>query len=418
MARSGLEITIVLLAILISAFFSNGCVSGDDDDDDDSGASGGFFCENLASCGYGSDLNIGSLDQCDSYFASLSSIAADCALASSNCDQLAACLNLDVDGDDDIDDDINDDADDDVDDDADDDDDDDDDDDVAPELKSSDSSFELSAADPELELWMEWNGSNFNPVWELAAYWVGWSDRDDDLGGGNQFVSLDGADPIVRALSPGIARSGSWDDRDIGLELSGDFALPGHHTIQIWIEDEEGRESNIITKGYDVGGTNFSIGQPFTDFTLRGFKKDVGFSDYTLSDSLGKVIVIDSFAGWCPPCDDEAPELDTLKETYGDVVLEIFSLMQEDAWGSAPNDDALENWTLYHYGNVGDGDRTEQLTGIVLNDAGAAVAGPFYPANYVPSNFILDQDHILRMKISGWYSPWAVSAIDYLLGLN
>jgi thiol-disulfide isomerase/thioredoxin len=48
-----------------------------------------------------------------------------------------------------------------------------------------------------------------------------------------------------------------------------------------------------------------------------------------LSDSHGKVRLIDFWATWCPPCRDEIPMLNALHEAYGGQGLEIIAVTDE-----------------------------------------------------------------------------------------
>jgi thiol-disulfide isomerase/thioredoxin len=45
-----------------------------------------------------------------------------------------------------------------------------------------------------------------------------------------------------------------------------------------------------------------------------------------LSDYLGKVVVLDFWATFCPPCRDEVPHLDALQSRYGKQGLVVFGL--------------------------------------------------------------------------------------------
>ncbi len=58
------------------------------------------------------------------------------------------------------------------------------------------------------------------------------------------------------------------------------------------------------------------------DFT---FKK-VGGEKFTLSSLKGKVIILDFFATWCPPCRQEIPDFIQLKKDYEKKGLEIVGI--------------------------------------------------------------------------------------------
>lgn len=61
---------------------------------------------------------------------------------------------------------------------------------------------------------------------------------------------------------------------------------------------------------------------PAPDFSLAGFSGD----ELRLSDYRGQVVLINFWASWCPPCRDEAPDLQALYQEYRDrgfVVLGV-----------------------------------------------------------------------------------------------
>lgn len=57
-------------------------------------------------------------------------------------------------------------------------------------------------------------------------------------------------------------------------------------------------------------------------FTL----KDLRDKDHTLTDFSGKVVLINFWASWCPPCIYEMPELTRLKKQLADQPFEILAL--------------------------------------------------------------------------------------------
>jgi cytochrome c biogenesis protein CcmG/thiol:disulfide interchange protein DsbE len=62
------------------------------------------------------------------------------------------------------------------------------------------------------------------------------------------------------------------------------------------------------------------IGEEVPDFTLYTFEGDA----ITLSELRGKVVLVNFWASWCNPCEDEAPELQEAWEYYqpgGEVVF-------------------------------------------------------------------------------------------------
>jgi thiol-disulfide isomerase/thioredoxin len=55
------------------------------------------------------------------------------------------------------------------------------------------------------------------------------------------------------------------------------------------------------------------------DFTL----KDINDNDIRLSDFRGKVVILDFWATWCPPCRKGIPDLVELQEKYSDDLMII-----------------------------------------------------------------------------------------------
>ncbi len=62
------------------------------------------------------------------------------------------------------------------------------------------------------------------------------------------------------------------------------------------------------------------------DFTLA----DLGGKSWTLKEQRGKVVVLNFWATWCPPCRKEMPDLEALYRQFKDQGLVILAISDED----------------------------------------------------------------------------------------
>ena len=58
------------------------------------------------------------------------------------------------------------------------------------------------------------------------------------------------------------------------------------------------------------------------DFSLPDYKNKT----HTLSDYRGKVVLVNFWASWCPPCIYEMPELKKLKKQFADKPFEVVAI--------------------------------------------------------------------------------------------
>jgi cytochrome c biogenesis protein CcmG/thiol:disulfide interchange protein DsbE len=72
-----------------------------------------------------------------------------------------------------------------------------------------------------------------------------------------------------------------------------------------------------------------SPSQTAPDFSL----KDASGADIRLSDYKGKVVLLNFWATWCPPCKAEIPWFEDFQRTYGAQGLVVIGIsMDEDGW--------------------------------------------------------------------------------------
>ncbi len=72
----------------------------------------------------------------------------------------------------------------------------------------------------------------------------------------------------------------------------------------------------------DLGLVAFDSPIPFEDFIVPA----LGGGEIALSDHLGKVVFLNFWATWCPPCREEMPSMQLLYEELADEGLEILAV--------------------------------------------------------------------------------------------
>lgn len=64
------------------------------------------------------------------------------------------------------------------------------------------------------------------------------------------------------------------------------------------------------------------------DFTLL----DLNQKTYSLSDYKGKMVILNFFATYCPPCRAEMPDFVRLQQKYGDKGLQFLAISADSNW--------------------------------------------------------------------------------------
>jgi peroxiredoxin len=138
-------------------------------------------------------------------------------------------------------------------------------------------------------------------------------------------------------------------------------------------------------QGANVG---IDVGQTPPAFTL----KDIAGNDVSLSDFEGKVVVLDIWATWCPPCRQEIPFLVALHEEFGAQGLAVVGVGMDE--GGA---DALRPFA-----------EANKMTYPVL--VGDKAVGEAYKVTSIPTTFVIGRDGAIVSKHVG-FSPAIGTAI-------
>ena len=121
-------------------------------------------------------------------------------------------------------------------------------------------------------------------------------------------------------------------------------------------------------------------GNPAPDVDLKfytGYEWE-GRSEMKLSDLQGNVVVLNFWAGWCVPCQEEAAFLQNISQEYADAGVVFVGLAWSDTDANAL--DFLQEYGVT-YANAPD---------LQLN------AGDAYRITGVPETFIIDRDGTIR----------------------
>jgi peroxiredoxin len=135
----------------------------------------------------------------------------------------------------------------------------------------------------------------------------------------------------------------------------------------------------LVLVGACAKSSAVEIGDNAPDFTLT----DLGGKTVHLSDFKGKVIILDFFASWCPPCRMEIPDFIELQKSYGSG-----------------------NFTMVGVSLVGldeakDFASKEGINYPVLIDDGNA-SNIYGPVRSIPTTFVIGKDFKIANKYIGF----------------
>jgi peroxiredoxin len=130
-----------------------------------------------------------------------------------------------------------------------------------------------------------------------------------------------------------------------------------------------------------------------------------------MGDFEGKVLLVNIWATWCPPCREEMPSMQRLYQEIDDQDFEILAISVDAPFGET---DA--------YGRVGGNLQAYAdslgLTFSILHDPSGKVQQTFQTTG-VPESFVIDREGVIYKKVAGataWDANQNVQLIQRLLG--
>ena len=137
-----------------------------------------------------------------------------------------------------------------------------------------------------------------------------------------------------------------------------------------------------------------AVGAEAFDFSLT----DSEGRTVALSDFEGKVVVLDFWATWCPPCRKEIPGFVALQDKYRDQGVEVVGVTLDDSWD--PVHPFMKSYGINYT--------------IVKGDAG--VVTQYGGFRGIPTTFVIDRDGIIRKRHEGYGPPELfTAAVEALL---
>jgi len=125
--------------------------------------------------------------------------------------------------------------------------------------------------------------------------------------------------------------------------------------------------------------------------------KDLDGNNYNLKDAKGKVILVNMWATWCPPCIAEMPSIQSLYEDYGDKIE--FVLVSNESQHVITSFLKKKNYNFKTYTPLTEAPTT-------------------FNVKSIPRTFLLDKDGNIIIDESGaanWNSEKVRKTIDELL---
>ncbi len=121
-------------------------------------------------------------------------------------------------------------------------------------------------------------------------------------------------------------------------------------------------------------GASAEIGAPAPDFTLFSVEDE----KVSLSEFKGKVVMVNFWATWCPPCKKEIPDFMDFQKTYGERGFEILGISLDD------DQDAVHTYLT-----------SNPINYFVLFGS-PDVAAKYGNIQSIPTTFLVDREGIIR----------------------
>jgi peroxiredoxin len=147
------------------------------------------------------------------------------------------------------------------------------------------------------------------------------------------------------------------------------------------------------------GSKPSSIGTPAPDFTIQDADRSV-----SLSQLKGKIVVLNFWATWCPPCVEEMPSLVQMQKHMqgkGITVLAVSVDDDADDYHKFLKEHDIDLLTVRDPGQKND-------TGVI-----AAVASRYGTFKF-PETYIIDRDGTIRRKFIGPVDWSRAEIVEYL----
>lgn len=153
----------------------------------------------------------------------------------------------------------------------------------------------------------------------------------------------------------------------------------------------------VVTRGVFGGGSGASVAQG-ADVSRVAFRDAEG-NRKTLADFKGKVVLIDVWATWCPPCRKSLPEVAELQRAGGDRYVVLPISVDRGGWADV-KPFLAQNPGLGLTAYLPDGDQ------------GLAPLGEI---RGIPATFIIDREGRVARTWAGYGEGMAQRALDEAL---
>ena len=175
-----------------------------------------------------------------------------------------------------------------------------------------------------------------------------------------------------------------YTDRSFwGPIAAGVLAILAIATYKLSTSEAGAAKQTVIMAPARVEPTSLAVQEdntPAPDFTLQ----DLNGQEVRLSDLKGKVVVLNFWATWCPPCRKEIPDFNELQAQYGDKGVQFIGVALDEE-GLAK----VKKWTSTNPVNYP----------VVIADA--AIKKAYGEMNAIPVTLLIDRQGMIRTKYIG-----------------